>query len=139
MGTGKWRDEHAQALRDATVIVVADRDDEGRKHVRQVATSLERVAATVTVVESAAGKDVSDHLDAGCTLAELVPTTRPVESAPTWAIQSWPAYRDTTPNDMRWLIDGLLPEGVLAFVAGPPKKGKTWIGLGLALALATGL
>src|SRR5262249_26514765 len=29
-------------------------------------------------------------------------------------------------------------EGMLVFVGGPPKKGKTWIGLALALAVATG-
>jgi AAA domain-containing protein len=61
-----------------------------------------------------------------------------VPAAP-WRSQPWPEFRDQTDaDDHAWLIEGLLPAGMLAFVAGPPKKGKTWIGLGLALALATG-
>jgi AAA domain len=55
-----------------------------------------------------------------------------------WRAQTWPEFRDETSEAHRWLVDGLLPAGMLAFVAGPPKKGKTWLGLALALALATG-
>ena len=47
-----------------------------------------------------------------------------------WSATPWPTFRDASPDEPRWLIDGLLPEGALAFVAGPPKQGKTWIGLG---------
>jgi hypothetical protein len=56
-----------------------------------------------------------------------------------WRSQSWAEFRDATnADDHTWLIDGLLPVGMLTFVAAPPKKGKTWLGLGLALAIATG-
>ena len=54
-----------------------------------------------------------------------------------WRVQKWPEFRDTSPEQHRWLIEGLLPEGALVFVAGPPKKGKTWLGIALALAVAT--
>jgi Bifunctional DNA primase/polymerase, N-terminal/AAA domain/Primase C terminal 1 (PriCT-1) len=37
----------------------------------------------------------------------------------------------------RYAIDGLFPEG-LAFMAGAPKLGKSWMGLGLAIAVASG-
>jgi hypothetical protein len=56
-----------------------------------------------------------------------------------WRSQPWAEFRDATDaDDHTWLIDGLLPVGMLTFIAAPPKKGKTWIGLGLALAIATG-
>lgn len=72
-GAGKWRAEYSEVLRGAEVVVAADRDKAGRLHADQVRVSLEGIAASVTVVEPAEGKDVSDHLAAGRTLAELVP------------------------------------------------------------------
>ena len=37
----------------------------------------------------------------------------------------------------RWAIEGLLPEG-LTILAGPPKVGKSWLCLGVSLAVALG-
>gem|GEM_PF-4612766 len=36
-----------------------------------------------------------------------------------------------------WAVDGILPEG-LSVLAGPPKSGKSFLALGLAMAVATG-
>jgi AAA domain len=38
---------------------------------------------------------------------------------------------------IRWVVPGILPEGV-TFLAGRPKLGKSWMVLGLGLAVATG-
>jgi AAA domain-containing protein len=75
--------------------------------------------------------------DGRVSLAEL---STPPADEPTrpWRSQPWSVFRNQTPDEHRWLIDGLLPAGALAFVAGPPKKGKTWLGLAAGLALATG-
>ena len=70
-GAGKWRKEYSEALRGAKVTVIADRDDLGREHARQVAQALEAVATKVRAVEPAEGKDVSDHLAAGRALDAL--------------------------------------------------------------------
>ena len=37
----------------------------------------------------------------------------------------------------RFAVDGLLPEG-LSFMAGAPKLGKSWMALGLGIAVASG-
>ena len=76
-GAGKWREEYSEFLRDAIVIIVADRDKPGQAHARQVVASLKGIAAAVEIREPAgegiAGgdriKDVSDHLAAGHGLA----------------------------------------------------------------------
>lgn len=78
-GAGKWRQEYAEALRDARVMVVADRDEPGRKHARQVAGPLRGIAASVEVVEPADGKDAADHLAAGRGLDEFVEVNEPAE------------------------------------------------------------
>jgi 5S rRNA maturation endonuclease (ribonuclease M5) len=72
-GAGKWRDSYNAELRGADVVVVADKDPPGYAHARRIARSLQSVAKRVVLVESAEGKDVSDHLAAGRTLGELVP------------------------------------------------------------------
>ena len=38
---------------------------------------------------------------------------------------------------VRWAVPGLLPEGV-TLLAGSPKIGKSWLALGIAVAVATG-
>ena len=41
--------------------------------------------------------------------------------------------------DPRWRVAGLMAERALGFIYGPPKNGKTFIALDIALSLATGL
>ncbi|MFE3080892.1 hypothetical protein [Nocardia tengchongensis] len=66
MGAGSWTDEHAQWLHGAgRVIVVADRDRPGYLHAAKVAHTLHGHVGEVRVFQAAAGKDLSDHLDAG--------------------------------------------------------------------------
>jgi len=40
--------------------------------------------------------------------------------------------------DARWLIEGLWGQGAVGFVAGHPKACKSWLGLDIALSVATG-
>jgi 5S rRNA maturation endonuclease (ribonuclease M5) len=139
MGAGKWSQEYTAALRDATVVVVADRDDEGRKHAQTVARSLEGVAASVKVVEPVAGKDASDHLAAGKTLAEL--------AAPAAADGDGGQGREvlrvldvdrmltTTPPPVPHVVDPMLVRGCVTMLAGREGRGKSM----LALALAAGV
>jgi len=72
-GVGKWRVEYSDHLAGANVVVVADKDDPGRKHAEAVASSLRDRAHRVSIVEPAEGKDASDHLGAGKVLADFVP------------------------------------------------------------------
>ena len=77
-GTGKWRPEFSEMLRNARVAVIADRDDTGRAHAKAIVESLKGIARAVKILEPAKGKDVSDHLAAGLPLKALVcPNGRP--------------------------------------------------------------
>ena len=64
-GAGKWTDAHAAHLKGADVCVVADRDDAGRAHAEKVVDTLMSVANSIEVVQSAHGKDASDHFAGG--------------------------------------------------------------------------
>jgi 5S rRNA maturation endonuclease (ribonuclease M5) len=84
MGAGKWTAEHAASLQGARrIVVVADRDEIGRRHATSVVASLAAVglaAPDVELVEAAVGKDAADHLAADRDLAELQPLELPAEA-----------------------------------------------------------
>lgn len=69
----KWKADYTRQLAGAHVVIVRDRDDAGRHTAATVAGLLSGAAASVAVVEPVEGKDASDHLAAGHSVAELVP------------------------------------------------------------------
>ncbi|WP_432020970.1 DUF3987 domain-containing protein [Streptomyces sp. 1222.5] len=76
-GAGKWSEDYTAALRGASeVVVIADRDEPGRRHAATVAESLQRAGIPVRVLEPARGKDMTDHISAGLSFDDLVPSTR---------------------------------------------------------------
>jgi hypothetical protein len=64
--------DYAEPLRNAQVVVVQDRDATGRRRTKQILASLRGVAASLRVIEAAAGKDAFDHIAAGKALSEFV-------------------------------------------------------------------
>lgn len=126
MGAGKWRPEYAQQLAGATrVVIVADADDPGVEHAQQVAHSLNGHVHSVTLVQPAAGKDVTDHLRAGRTLEQLIPRIPPAAtggwaridlSDPEYAIPPKPPA-----------ILGLLYDEKRHVISGSPESAKTLI------------
>lgn len=107
-GAGKWHDDYTAALRGASeVVVVADRDEPGRKHAAAVAASVKRAGIPVRVMEPARGKDMTDHISAGLTFDDLVPATRTApaqndssnSSGPLWGPEDAPAGISGTENE----------------------------------------
>jgi putative DNA primase/helicase len=158
-GAGKWRQEYGEHLRGAKVTIVADRDDPGRDHARQVAASLERVAAEIDVVEPVIGKDISDHLAGGKSIGQLVEIGFGYSggawgSHPNHPNPKGPEFGSTKPNmpfatpmseklagvppEPNWLWDGYLSPGALTLLAGRPKVGKTTLLFPLIAALEQG-
>jgi len=109
-GAGKWRPEYAETLRGARVVVIADRDEPGYRHAREVASSLEGVAAAVRVVEAVEGKDAHDHLQAGHGLEEFAEFT-PVEQADTGALKGTDPRPELTYDAKGKLLLPPAPEG----------------------------
>jgi len=147
-GTAGWQAGYAARFRGPRwrVHVVFDCDESGRRAAREVAVSLLELGVDVRVVDldpaRSDGYDLTDFLLErgpgelrGRMAADELFSTEP---PPPWRSVIWPTFRDEAPEGHRWLVEGLLPAGALGFVAGPPKKGKTWLGIGVALALATG-
>jgi hypothetical protein len=75
MGAGKFWAQYGKPLRGADVVIVQDRDDEGREHAAKVVAKLDGVARSVRVVEAVEGKDAADHLAAGLTVDDFRPVS----------------------------------------------------------------
>jgi len=72
-GAGKWLDLHTQALSGATVDIIVDNDDPGRRHAADVETRLKAAGCDVAVWICPEAKDITDHILAGGTTEHLVP------------------------------------------------------------------
>jgi len=71
-GASKWLSSYNGTLARAPVVIIADKDEPGRKHAAQVAKNLDGVAASVRVVElpdfnGSPVKDAGDFFAAGAT------------------------------------------------------------------------
>lgn len=91
-GAGKWRDELSKHFAGRSVVILPDNDEPGRKHADKVAHALGMVEADVRVIALPGlppKGDVSDWLDAGGTVAQLLELMAtpcnhlPEEDAPT--------------------------------------------------------
>lgn len=151
----RWLDGYSETLKGRDVAILADNDPAGINCAQKRAEALHGIASRVRIVllpDLPAKGDVSDWLDAGHTKAELIHI---VESAPNWppdddvpdydaaAVAFGPAIitadalmaKEFPPP--RWAVEGLFAEGLSIF-AGPPKIGKSWLCLNVAVAVTLG-
>lgn len=143
-GAGKWRDEFSGVFKNADVVILPDNDDAGREHADKVARSLAGNASRVRVVELPnlpRKGDVSDWLKAGGTVEALHEL---VDQSPVWRPKAatrlpvvWYGDEDAAPP-LSWLVKGLLVDGGLSAIYGPPGTSKTFVALDLALHVAHG-
>jgi AAA domain len=138
-GAGKWRAEYAAFFEGAIVQVIADRDVPGQSHAREVAASLKGIATAVEITEAAEGcKDVSDHLAAGHSLAELQVTWQSdPEPEPDLAPDLY-AFLSVVDPPSDWVIPGLLERGDRLLLTGFEGQGKSVAIRQIAVAAAAG-
>jgi hypothetical protein len=53
-------------------------------------------------------------------------------------VESWAEFERSATETIPMLVDGLWPEAGLGILGAPPKKGKTWVALDLAVSVAIG-
>lgn len=154
-GAGKVTADMLKPLKSMRVILLQDNDDAGADHVDTVARLLTGIAASVHVITPIIGGwndiphgDISDRLP-----ADFVEAREYVESLIALA-QPWEQDRpETTTHKTEWtaaelmaaefaepdyIIPDVLPEGILALLAGRPKIGKSWLALQWAAAVGNG-
>jgi 5S rRNA maturation endonuclease (ribonuclease M5) len=146
-GAGKWRNEYIDSLKGCDrVFVVADRDDKGIEHARQVAASLERVGITPTICQAAVGKDAADHLGAGRGLDEFEVVELDDAPAANGGHHDPVGHRslrvtrasDISPRPVRWLWRDRIALGSLALLGGREGIGKSTVAYWLVAAITRG-
>lgn len=138
-GAGKWRDEFSEFLQDADVVIIADKDTPGQKHARQVAASLEGIAGHVRIVESAHGKDATDHFLGGGTVETLVETWTSAEPTQVDLAPDLWDFLSTEDPDFDWVVPNLLERGDRLVWTGFEGLGKSMFTRQLAVMVAAGL
>jgi hypothetical protein len=53
-------------------------------------------------------------------------------------VETWHEFESKAHDRIPTVVDGLWPEAAFGFLAAPPKKGKTWVAIALAVSVATG-
>jgi hypothetical protein len=135
-GACKWPDHFAKWFAGATVIILPDNDEPGRKHAERVAKNLEAVTAEVRTIHIPGllhGGDVFDFLAAGGDAAKIAtmrpgPPQRGHLAAELWEMEFPP---------INYAVPVYIAEG-LTLLAGAPKRGKSWLALDLCCAVAWG-
>lgn len=138
-----WREQYSKCLANAgEVVIVADQDPvkpdgslgSGQQHAADARAGLRAAGVKVRIVAPRAGKDATDHFDAGFCHKDFAPETtaftrpRGKDAA---------ELMDLTFDPLTWAVKGVLPAG-LAILAGSPKAGKSWCALSMSLAVASG-
>jgi 5S rRNA maturation endonuclease (ribonuclease M5) len=154
-GANKWKDDYTEQLRAAGVeslVVLPDNDDEGRKHAKQVARSCLNAGLQVKIVELTdlpPKADISDWLDAGRKKDELF---KIVKATPLTTLENLEDYSEGDEKPLvrlvraaefaapplQWLIEGLLPSGMLSILSGKDTLGKTLFALEVVRSVLTG-
>ena len=111
-GAGKWKATYTESLAGARVIVIADRDEPGRRHAALVTRALTGKAESVRVIElrdrdGHAVKDPADFIAAGGTAEELREIVR---TAPEWKPPEEPPAAAPTASR----VDGVSVESIRA-------------------------
>jgi putative DNA primase/helicase len=132
MGAEKAKLADVSPLHGKHVVVIADKDEAGRKHARQAATLLDGIAATVRIVEAADGTDFADHLAADKTLDELVTVQCEMP------LVTLTRLADVEPERVSWLWPGRIPVGKLVTLDGDPGLGKSTLALSFGAPITTG-
>ncbi|GII87097.1 hypothetical protein Ssi03_50870 [Sphaerisporangium siamense] len=138
-GAGKWQPEYSDFLREADVTIVVDMDEFGQAHGRQVARALNGIAASIRAVEPLNGKDVTEHLQRGHSLDELVQVWSS-EQAPRvdLAPDLW-EFISVPDEEHDWIVPDLLERGDRLVWTGFEGLGKSMAIRQMAVMIAAGL
>lgn len=133
------------------VVILADNDDQGRKHANDKAAAAHSVTKSVRVIwfpELPAKGDVSDWLQTGKTVDDLWAYA---DAAPLWSPPAEPtaptiqnrgliicSAADIEPEKVEWLWPGRAAVGKITLIGGTPGLGKSQIHAFMCAVVSTG-
>lgn len=128
----------------------------GRERIREIATlvpavsnapthaaiivKLARFRALITLGSQieALGWDAGDIDISFARANELYTALQELDAPQALDVETWHRFETQAHDPIPVIVEGLWPEQAFGFIAAPPKKGKTWVALALAIAVAAG-
>jgi 5S rRNA maturation endonuclease (ribonuclease M5) len=133
-GAGVWRKDWTEQLAHARdLVILADNDEPGREHARKVAEALTTPMRSVPIKISLVGKDISDHLDLGHGMEELVEIPTESASSPRFIKLSTVERRNVS-----WFWKRYIPARRLTMIEGHPGEMKSCLTVDLAARASKG-
>jgi hypothetical protein len=138
-GAGKWLPHHTDTVAGAELHIVADKDEPGRNHAIHIRDACTPRGCRVTIWEAATGKDISDHLNAGHRIDELVPWGEtPPDPNENLRLINWDKFWTEDHDIEQWAVYPLIPAGRTISLYAPAKAGKSTIVLACVAAAVAG-
>lgn len=145
-GAGKWSEDYSPLFAAKYAMIFTDNDDIGRRHGENIAASVHKYAKGVKVVHLPGlpeKGDVSDFLKEKTVeqlLAEarMAPRWQPAKTEESSLLVPARVFLNTIPDDVDWMVEGLIERGANGVIAAVPKGGKSWSAADLVIALSTG-
>lgn len=148
-GSNGWRPDYGQYFTGKAVLIFPDNDKPGREYAEAAAKNAHDSGAyLVKVVELpglAEGEDIYDYLvkyAGGEQLLDLCKKAKPWKPAPEPESEKFfidaVTLASTIPDEIEWLVQGVIPKGCNGFIIADPKSLKSFSAVDLAIHLATG-
>lgn len=143
-GAGNWQKEINEPLRGRRIIIIADHDEPGRKHSKDVAKMLTGIAESIKIIEFESlpeSGDVSDFLNNGGTIEkikELVGKAKPFDSEDDSIEPVMVSLGTVKEEQVEWLWQERIPQGKITLLVGDPGLGKSFLSLYMAAKVTTG-
>lgn len=149
-GAGNWRPEYTEQLINGGIkrlVIFPDNDEAGEKHAALVAPLVHAAGIEVKVVrlEGLSKKgDVTDWIEAGHTKEDIkaaVAATKvwtPADAEPEKKVFRPRRPRDLSDKEVKFLIEGVVPDGMFGEIAGRDGRGKSLLGMEIAKSVLTG-
>ncbi|UCC97405.1 MAG: AAA family ATPase [Phycisphaerales bacterium] len=154
-GSNSWKRQFAEFFKGRLVCITPDNDPPGRSYAQTVADSLCGVAGQVRILNLPGlgqGQDLSDWLDSGGTVPELLDLLDQAEPFTPDEPSTGDSQRDrqnvpmpvmvclesVEPQKVEWLWDNRFPLSKLSLVVGDPGLGKSFLTLYLSAQVTTG-
>lgn len=148
---GKPRADALRPLVPYAVYLWPDYDEEGRAHMQNVARTLHQLGNRPRVITwrdaARKGDDAADYFDRGGgaegvrELLDQATEYNPAADTPPTPprVETFTATEilEMDLPDPRWAVWNVIPEGC-TLLGGKPKIGKSWLGLGLCVAVSSG-
>ena len=142
-GSKNWKPSLNKYFKHRRVILISDNDSAGYLHTQTISNHLLSEAESLHFI-SLEGKvadkgDISDFIDTGGDIEELILTAKPAEKVtqnvfPTMGINDLMGLKSQT-----YLIENLIPEGGLSVIYGQPASYKSFVAIDMCLSISSSI